>query len=53
MRLAVHVVPHEALLLHVAKRKYLWLEQLKVAWLSPVQEGRETRPKPHLLLALL
>lgn len=31
VKLAVHVVPHEALLPSVAKRKYLWLQQLKAA----------------------
>lgn len=45
MRLAVHLVPHRALLLLVAKRKYLWQEQLKVACAVSCAGGQRNKPQ--------
>lgn len=45
MGLPVHLVPHEALLLHGAERKYLWLEQLKVACAVSCAGGQRNNPQ--------
>lgn len=47
MRLALHVMPHDVLMMvmHVAKKKYIWLEQLKAACAIFCAGGQ--RNKPH------
>ena len=46
MRLAVHVTPHDVLLMmHVAKKKYIWLEQLKVARAVSCAGGQRNKPQ--------